>query len=707
MEWFLSEMTCFKVEPSGSGAYSKGLRRLLRNEPLVTVIVLFTTMAIRWGFHLHDLRPTGSFIYHGSPISDGSSYTYKAISIANGYGIPPEQQPAIRPFYSIVLACLYTWTGFSLLAVTALNVVIGGFTAVLIYLCGRLVFNSLFGLAAALFFAIDPTQVNQTPQAGSEPLGLLFFVGSVYTALLAFQNWQGVWFLLSGLFIGLSNLTRTLTILALPFYVGLVLLVGWRERSVRSGALRAFLMLLGFFCVTLPWLIRQERLYGIASISDNIGEAIYAATSAVYQRWDPRVRDDADAAGIPNTIGDRYRYFIDRALENVRANPGFYLRNVGTALWEYANTFGPRSRAANRYANWFSSAAESQRFLLTYLLVFTFVVWLLLKDRPFTPANLVFFIGSIALIVFYQLLPAWATFMPMLVGVVVSWRAADRKLVLILSGSLVTAIFGSAIFANPVLFRTVLMTDWLFLFFLLAAIWLPAEMLSRRLTRNELVASPADIGKRETLSFHNALSLFSLRFLIVFLVIILGFFAISSARLIALTIAKSDGKNHARLVPEWVLRQAHLNLTIPEKKSVLHRLQVPPFSVVPENEQQFSIYGGGQDVHGTGTYIVEIDGFYYAYCVPAGESLPVPRMEPKPYARTTIRLSRFDFVIPKEVPSDFAGRPLLFVGIVVLPDVVGGAEQPNRPWVRGLAIIPLDNKDRLDFKRAVCAPPIL
>ena len=71
-------------------------------------------------------------------------------------------------------------------------------------------------------------------------------------------------------------------------------------------------MLFGFSCVMLPWLIRQERVYGIASISDNIGEAIYAATSPAYKQWTPVVRSDADAAGIPKTIGDRYRYFIDQ-----------------------------------------------------------------------------------------------------------------------------------------------------------------------------------------------------------------------------------------------------------------------------------------------------------------------------------------------------------------------------------------------------------
>ena len=192
---------------SSCGLLLEGFRRLLRNQWFVALAILVMAMAIRWEFHLWNPHPTGFFIFQGSPISDGSTYAFKAINIAKGYGIPPLQQPAIRPFYSIVLACLFTSTGFSLKAVTALNILIGGATAALIYLCGALVFNRLCALGAALFFAIDPTQLIQTPQAGTEPLGLLFFVGSVYAALLAFKNRQAAIFFVSGLLIGLSNLT--------------------------------------------------------------------------------------------------------------------------------------------------------------------------------------------------------------------------------------------------------------------------------------------------------------------------------------------------------------------------------------------------------------------------------------------------------------------------------------------------------------------
>ena len=204
------------------------------------------------------------------------------------------------------------------------------------------------------------------------------------------------------------------------------------------------------------------------------------------------VRKDADAAGIPDTVGDRYRYFIDRAVENVKTNPRFYLRNVGAALWEYANMFGPLKRAQTGNEKWFSSAAQGQRVFLFYLLAFTLLVWLLRRDRPFAPSNLLFLLISIGLVVLYQILPPWATFVPVLSGVVFTWRAGRRMPNLILAGSLVAAVLGSAIFANPALFRAILMTDWLFVLYFLAAVWFPSDNLTAGLP-----ASRSKLGLRE------------------------------------------------------------------------------------------------------------------------------------------------------------------------------------------------------------------
>ena len=689
------------VASDSNGSIRNGIRRLLRNEWFIAVAILVTAMAVRWEFHLWNPHPTGFFIYHGSPISDGSSYTFKAINIAKGYGIPPTQQPAIRPFYSIVLACLYTWTGFSLGAISALNIVIGGATAALIYLCGALVFNRLCAFGAALFFAIDPMQLIQTPQAGTEPLGLLFFVGSVYAALLAFKNRRAAVFFLSGLLIGLSNLTRPLSVFTLPFYIVLILLVGWRERTAKAAGIRAFLLLFGFFSIMLPWLVRQERLYGIVSLSDNIGEAIYAATSPLYKRWTPAVRKDADAAGIPNTIRDRYRYFIDRSVENVKTNPRFYLRNVGAALWEYANTFGPRSRAANRYQDWFSSAAQGQRVLLFYFLAFTFLTWLLRRDRPFAPSNLLFLLMSIGLVVLYRILPPWATFVPVLSGVVFAWVAGRRMPNLILAGTLVAAVLGSAIFANPVLFRAILMTDWLFVLYFLAAVWFPAEILSRRLAGEPEQAGAVGPEDGEPSSFQAALSLISRRCCLGLVIVTLGFFLVSAARLIALSSPHQGAKSKKQSSLEWFLRRG---LTVPVKVSILQRLQHSPSCIQQEDYRQLPIYQGGTDPPKVGDYIVELESFYYDYYIPPGETLPYRMLGPKPYARTLVRLSRLEFFFAQEIPAAFANRPLVFIGVVV-PQEVEDREQVLRPLVRGLAIVPLGDNGSPDFSHAICAPP--
>ena len=180
-----------------------------------------------------------------------------------------------------------------------------------------------------------------------------------------------------------------------------------------------------------------------------------------------------------------------------------------------------------------------------------------------------------------------------------------------------------------------------------------------------------------------------------------GIFLVSGARLIALSISHRGEKGKTQSTPGWSPRRA---LSLPERVSILEQLQHSPFSLLPGDSRQLPIYQGGKDPPNVGDYIVEIDGFYYDYYILPGEYLPNPKPRPKPYARTLARLSRFDFVIPGEVPAGFANRPLLFIGLVV-PQEVMTTEPTDRSWVRGLAIIPLDINNRPDFTHAVCARP--
>ncbi len=609
-----------------------GIRRLLTNDWFVVILLFLTAAGARWVFVLNN------------PHADG---------------------------FLITLACLYTWTGFSLWAVTVLNILISGFTAALIYLCGVRGLNRFCGLGAALFFAIDPSQLLQTPQAGTEPLGLLFFVASVYAALRAFETRRASLFFLTGLFIGLSNLTRTLTIFTLPFYAGLILLlVGIRERTFKNASVYIVLMILGVAIAILPWLVRQERMYRIWSISDNIGEAFYAATSPKYKQWTPAVRQDAEADGIPDTVGDRYRYFMRRAGENMRRNSGFYLHSVGASLWEYANTFNSDSRASPRYAEAFSSAAEAQRAFLCFMVVLLISVSCLLRKQiPFSSSNLLLLIGSISLTMLYYILPHSLAFLPIITGLVFSWRARRRLAGLVIFGSLAMTALGSAIFANTILFRAILMTDWLFLFYFLAAVWFPIEALTRRTIGGLDTVMASRSGELdECAQFQNTLSLFSRRASWLVVAIVVGFFALSGVRLIALTIANPPKRGERDL-------------------------------------QVFDDWSKGPPRPQPGQCVVLVQKFDYDYYIPAGKVPPRGRPPmPKPYARSLVILPQFDFTIAGEIPSQFSRQPLIFVGTAVSAKVEAG-QRLARLQVDGIALIPFDQHKEPDFARTVCAPP--
>ena len=131
---------------------------------------------------------------------------------------------------------------------------------------------------------------------------------------------------------------------------------------------------------------------------------------------------------------------------------------------------------------------------------------------------------------------------------VLSLESRTRRLAgLVIFGSLVMTALGSAIFANTILFRAILMTDWLFLFYFLAAVWFPIEALTRRTIGGLDTVMASRSGELdECTQFQNTLSLSSRRpasWLVV--AIVVGFFALSGVRLIALTIANPPKRGTA------------------------------------------------------------------------------------------------------------------------------------------------------------------
>jgi hypothetical protein len=138
---------------------------------LLARFCFFVALCVRIQFSVAHPHFDNIFAGRGVPFSDGVTWTTAAISLAEGRGLGS----VYRPGLSVALALFYTWFGYSSHTITVLNILVGSLTAVFVFLVARTVFNELIALAAACFFVFDPSQLVQTPQATTEPLGLLFF----------------------------------------------------------------------------------------------------------------------------------------------------------------------------------------------------------------------------------------------------------------------------------------------------------------------------------------------------------------------------------------------------------------------------------------------------------------------------------------------------------------------------------------------------
>ena len=433
------------------------------------------------------------FAIKGVPYSDGHVWVYPAIRLVEGEGVGA----VFRPGLSVLLALFYVWFGTSFQLISSLQLIFGAFTAALIYLVGERVFGLMIGAAAALLFVFDPSQLVQTPQPTTEPLGLMLFVGSLYCLLRVEDRWKIKSAVLAGVLLALSNLTRPLTLFCAPFYAGYLFLSEWLETKNRARAL----LLPCVFCVAIgvtmaPWLVRQRAVHGVWAVSTNLGEALYAATSPKFKTWKYTVRADADRAGIEPTIGARYKFFIAESLKNIQREPRFYLGQVSSSFWNFLNTFGLSARSDTRtyaYSQW-SGLREAQ---ILFLIILTAVlatasmrVWI--DSGPL--AGGVSGLTCAVLLVAWYFAPAAAGIVILMAGVAMSlWRRPWRGVVL-LGMSLVVTGLGNAIFNNAILYRAVLMSDWIFSLFYFAAFSFGAPLLAkailRRLDSNPVSAEP-------------------------------------------------------------------------------------------------------------------------------------------------------------------------------------------------------------------------
>jgi 4-amino-4-deoxy-L-arabinose transferase-like glycosyltransferase len=255
--------------------------------------------------------------------------------------------------------------------------ILGALMVLLVYLIGRRLGGPVVGLFGAGLAAIYPTFIDNNEQFVSEPIAAFTLAASVVGFLWASDRARNAWaWLVPGLFLGLTALTRP-EYLIFGFLLGLVALVKmWRGRGVRIGVASAAVFVAAFAAVLVPWTIRNFIVLDrFVPITTGGGKALFVATYLPgdgrqiptkrhlieIQKGNHHVSDQLVAktqmADLLNHVARKYPNLErDAALakigrENFRKyvteQPGAYARMVVTKMWNvWRRGSGPTMSAA-------------------------------------------------------------------------------------------------------------------------------------------------------------------------------------------------------------------------------------------------------------------------------------------------------------------------------------------------------------------------
>jgi 4-amino-4-deoxy-L-arabinose transferase-like glycosyltransferase len=246
-----------------------------------------------------------------------------------------------------------------------------------VYLIGRRLGGPVVGLVAAGLAAVYPTFIDNNGQFVSEPIAAFTLAGCVLGFMWASDRARSAWaWIVPGLFLGATALTRP-EYLLFAFLLGILVLARtWRGRGIRIGIASAALFVVAFGLVLAPWTIRNVIVLDrFVPVTTGGGKALFVATYLPGDGRQIRVKrhlieiytgnhnvTDQQVAktqmsDLLNGVAKKYpKLERDAALarigrENFRKyateQPGAYARMVATKMWNvWRRGSGPTMRAS-------------------------------------------------------------------------------------------------------------------------------------------------------------------------------------------------------------------------------------------------------------------------------------------------------------------------------------------------------------------------
>ncbi len=319
----------------------------------------------------------------GEPVWDGHYYDFGARRIAEGHGYSDDRivdgHAVWHPWchypvgYSAYLGAFYKLFGASHLTAHVANALVGGLSAVVVYLLAREALSPWRSRIAGALVALHPGLVLYGALAMSEPLSGLLVMAAFWVALVVARRRPHP---LAGpaygaIVLGVAALVRPQALLCAPF---LALAIRRGRLTWKLGVAGALVACVLALVPVMPWTVRNCRVMdGCALVSTNAG---WNLAIGAFPRATGRFEGLHSSDGCREVTGQvqQDRCWLAYGLDHIRRDPLRWLGLVPAKLSytfdhesfqvEYLREARPSDRPEARRVAWRNALTNAHRLLV-------------------------------------------------------------------------------------------------------------------------------------------------------------------------------------------------------------------------------------------------------------------------------------------------------------------------------------------------------
>lgn len=210
---------------------------------------------------------------------DESSYDILGWNIAQGRGFSVTQDKSFspsmdrEPVYPFFLAFAYLMFGHWRLPVQLMQIMFFLTTGIITYLLAKELFGSRIARYSFIGILFCPTLLSYPAFLYSEIMATLLVLLTLYYLTLAIKKENLIWYILSGIFLGIAMLCKSVLVLyGLLAALCIIFIKGYTKKE---SFLYALVFVFSFLLVIFPWVDRNYRIFNKPSISLRGGKVLW------------------------------------------------------------------------------------------------------------------------------------------------------------------------------------------------------------------------------------------------------------------------------------------------------------------------------------------------------------------------------------------------------------------------------------------------